>query len=129
MAIWNRINIKNYEFGETLGTGSYGRVRIVKDKITGDTYALKILKKMEIIKLKQIDHVVSEHTILVDIDHPSLVSLKGFDQDSRYLYLLLDFVNGGELFSHLRAQGYLNSDDTRFFAGQVTLMFEYLHSK
>ena len=123
------MNINNYDLGETLGTGSYGRVRLVKEKVTGDTYALKILKKMEIIKLKQIDHVVSEHTILVDIDHPFLVTLKGFDQDSRYLYLLLEYVNGGELFSHLRAQGYLNSDDTRFFAGQVTLMFEYLHSK
>ena len=75
------------------------------------------------------DHVVSEHTILADIDHPSLVSLKGFDQDERYLYLLLEYVQGGELFSYLRSQGFLSEDDTRFYAGQVTLMFEYLHSK
>jgi protein kinase A len=115
--------------GDTLGTGSYGRVRLAKDKVTGEIFALKALKKAEIIKLKQVDHVVSEHTILADIDHPSLVTLKGFDQDSRYLYLLLEYVSGGELFSHLRSQGYLNVDDTRFFAGQVTLMFEYLHSK
>lgn len=73
--------------------------------------------------------MVSEHTILADIDHPSLVSLKGFDQDSKYLYLLLEYIQGGELFSHLRSQGYLNDEETRFFAGQVTLMFEYLHSK
>lgn len=129
MSNWNRVNFKNYELGETLGTGSYGRVRIARDKTTGEFFVFKILKKGEIIKLKQIDHVVSEHMILADIDHPSMVSLKGFDQDSRYIYLLLEFVSGGELFSHLRAQGYLNSDDTRFFAGQVTLMFEYLHSK
>lgn len=129
MSNWNRINYNNYELGETLGTGSYGRVKIAKDKVTGEYFALKILKKAEIIKLKQVDHVVSEHTILADIEHSSLVTLRGFDQDSRFLYLLLEYVSGGELFSHLRAQGYLNADDTRFYAGQVTLMFEYLHSK
>lgn len=73
MSNWNRINFNNYELAETLGTGSYGRVKIAKDKITGDYYALKILKKAEIIKLKQVDHVVSEHTILADINHPFLV--------------------------------------------------------
>lgn len=129
MANWNRINYNNYELGATLGTGSYGRVRLAKDKATGEIYALKILKKAEILKLKQVDHVVSEHTILADIDHPSLITLCGFDQDSRHLYLLMEYVSGGELFSHLRAQGYLSSEDTRFYAGQVALMFEYLHSK
>lgn len=73
--------------------------------------------------------MVNEHTILADIDHPSLVSLKGFGQDSRYLYFLLEFIQGGELFTRLRTQGYLGDEEARFFAGQVTLMFEYLHSK
>ena len=73
MSAWKTIALDDFELGVTLGTGSYGRVRIAKNKKTNEYFALKILKKAEIIKLKQVDHVVSEYTILGDIDHPSLV--------------------------------------------------------
>ena len=53
--------------------GSFGRVRLAKNKKSGEYYAMKILKKADIIKLKQVDHVISENTILADIDHPYLV--------------------------------------------------------
>ena len=53
--------------------GSFGRVRLAKNKKTGEYFAMKILKKADIIKLKQVDHVISENTILADIDHPFLV--------------------------------------------------------
>ena len=55
--------------------GSFGRVRLTKNKKSGEYFAMKILKKADIIKLKQVDHVISENTILADIDHPMLVSL------------------------------------------------------
>jgi protein kinase A len=54
--------------------GSFGRVRLTRNKKTGEYFAMKILKKADIIKLKQVDHVISENTILADIDHPFLVS-------------------------------------------------------
>ena len=54
--------------------GSFGRVMLAKNKRTGEFFALKRLKKGDIIKLKQVDHVISENTILADIDHPFLVS-------------------------------------------------------
>ncbi len=53
--------------------GSFGRVRLAKNKKNGEYFAMKILKKADIIKLKQVDHVISENTILADIDHPFLV--------------------------------------------------------
>jgi serine/threonine protein kinase len=53
--------------------GSFGRVRLARNKKTGEYFAMKILKKADIIKLKQVDHVISENTILADIDHPFLV--------------------------------------------------------
>lgn len=53
-------------------------MRLAKNKKTGEFYAMKILKKHEIIKTKQVDHVISENSILVEIDHPFLVGLKGF---------------------------------------------------
>jgi protein kinase A len=54
--------------------GSFGRVLLAKNKKNGEFFAMKLLKKAEIIKLRQVDHVISENTILADIDHPFLVS-------------------------------------------------------
>jgi len=58
--------------------GSFGRVLLAKNKKSGEFFAMKRLKKADIIKLRQVDHVISENTILADIDHPFLVGLKGF---------------------------------------------------
>ena len=57
-----------------ISLGSFGRVRLARNKKTGEFFAMKILKKADIIKLKQVDHVISENTILADIDHPYLVN-------------------------------------------------------
>lgn len=115
MASKVKIALKDFELMQTLGTGSFGRVRLAKEKETGRYYAMKILKKHDIIKLKQVDHVISENTILADIDHPFLVGLQGFDQDKQYLYFLLEYICGGELFTYLRTEGTLDSNNARFY--------------
>ena len=116
-------------WGSVLTAGSFGRVKLAKSKVDGSYSALKILKKADIIKLKQVDHVISENTILMDIDHPFLVGLRGFTQDERFLYFQLDYINGGELFTFLRTEGRLSPEHAKIYSGQVTLMFEYMHSK
>lgn len=67
---WGRVDSMTLIF-----LGSFGRVRLARNKKTGEYFAMKILKKADIIKLKQVDHVISENTILADIDHPYLVRL------------------------------------------------------
>lgn len=79
--------------------------------------------------MKQVDHVISEFGILREINHPFLVNMLGFSQDDRYLYFSLEYIPGGELFTYLRNIGKLDSGQARFYAAQVGLMFEYLHSK
>ena len=74
MASKRKVNLNEYELTTTLGTGSFGRVMLCKSKKSGDYFAMKRLKKADIIKLRQVDHVISENTILADIDHPFLVS-------------------------------------------------------
>jgi protein kinase A len=85
MASKKKVSLTDYDLTTTLGTGtqvtlhytrnigSFGRVRLSRNKKTGEYFAMKILKKADIIKLKQVDHVISENTILADIDHPFLV--------------------------------------------------------
>jgi len=67
--------LSDYDLTTTLGTGSFGRVMLARNKRTGEFFAMKRLKKSDIIKLSQVDHVISENTILADIDHPFLVGL------------------------------------------------------
>lgn len=98
----NKLKLEEFELLQTVGTGSFGRVRIAKNKKSGEFVAMKILKKAEILRLKQVDHIISEHTILGNISHPFLVNLLGYSQDERYLYFCLEYIGGGELFTYLR---------------------------
>ncbi|OMJ85557.1 hypothetical protein SteCoe_13099 [Stentor coeruleus] len=123
-----KLQLSELEILQTLGTGSFGRVRLARIKQTGAYVALKILKKAEILKLKQVDHVISEFSILRTINHPFLVNLLGYTQDDRYLYFALEFVQGGELFTYLRTVGKLDVAHARLYAGQIVIMFEYMHS-
>ena len=100
-----KIKLEEYHLDRTLGTGSFGRVKLAKHKKDGKYVAIKILKKSELIKLKQVDHILNEIKILSMIDHPFLVYTDGFNQDSKYLYVVLELVNGGELFTYLRGVG------------------------
>jgi len=78
LAVRHKVTLTDFEMTTTLGTGSFGRVMLAKNKKTGEFSAMKRLKKADIIKLRQVDHVISENTILSNIDHPFLVGLKGF---------------------------------------------------
>ncbi|KAL4099756.1 hypothetical protein PRIC1_007555 [Phytophthora ramorum] len=79
-----------FDMGVTLGTGSFGRVRFATHKATNTYWAIKILKKAEIIRLQQVEHMLSEKSILLCLDHPFIVNLAGTYQDTKYLYMVLD---------------------------------------
>lgn len=113
---------------ETLGTGTFGRVRLAQHRKTGTYFALKILKKHEVIRLKQVEHVLSEKAILNEINHPFIVTMSAAFQDARNLYMTLEYVIGGELFSHLRKAGRFSNETTRFYTAQIILGLEHLHS-
>ncbi|CAH8623570.1 unnamed protein product [Schistosoma rodhaini] len=113
---------------KTLGTGSFGRVMLVKDKKTQMYYAMKILEKQKVVKLKQVEHTLNEKKILQAINFPFLVSMDFSFKDNSNLYMVLEFVSGGEMFSYLRRVGKFSEEDSRFYASQVVLAFEYLHS-
>ena len=123
------MKLSDYEIGETLGTGSFGRVRISKNRKTNEYVAMKIMKKVEILKSKQADHIANEIKILSMIDHPFVIKFDGFTQDDKYLYLALELINGGELFTYLRGVGRFPVDQARVYIAQIVSIFEYLHSK
>jgi len=121
---------EDFDLRATVGTGTFGRVRVVKVKGSEDRspMALKIMKKSEVIRLKQVEHVKAEKEILLSIAHPFIVNMLTVFQDEKRLCMLLEYVNGGELFSYLRKEGRLPNDDAAFYAGEIILAFQYLHS-
>lgn len=123
------LNLDDFEILQTLGKGSLGCVRLAQEKATGKFYAVKMMIKAELIRLKQVDHIRSETRILAAISHPFMVDMLGQTQDAKYVYLFMEYVSGGDLFTYLRGVYRLESFHARFYAAQVLLMFEYLHSK
>uniref|UniRef100_A0A7S2FJL0 cAMP-dependent protein kinase n=1 Tax=Florenciella parvula TaxID=236787 RepID=A0A7S2FJL0_9STRA len=123
------LDLASFNVGVTLGTGSFGRVKFATHKIKGSHWAIKMLKKSEVIRLQQVEHMVSEKTILAALSHPFIVTLAGTFQDPRYLYMVLEYVVGGEFFTHLRNAQRLDNNNAKFYAAQVSLIFEYLHSQ
>lgn len=91
-------------------------------------FALKVLRKSEIVKLKQVQHIESERAILNDIEHPFVVNMHCTFQDSLNCYMLMEYVVGGEIFSHLRRAGRFSVDVTRFYIAALLLALRHLHS-
>jgi len=124
-----KIVIENYDLMKGLGEGAFGKVYLSKHKVNGSLWAFKQLKKMEIIKSHQVDHLKNECYILYSLDHPFIVKMDGLAQDQRYLFIGMEFVSGGELFKYLRRVGKFNKFQTAFYGAQVALVWEYLHAQ
>lgn len=100
-----KYSLGDFEVLRTLGTGSFGRVHLVQSKHNQRFYAIKVLKKAQVVKMKQVEHTNDERRMLSDVKHPFLITLWGTFQDWKNLYMVMDFVEGGELFSLLRKSG------------------------
>ncbi|KAJ0422787.1 kinase-like domain-containing protein [Aspergillus carlsbadensis] len=123
-----KYTLDDFTIQRTLGTGSFGRVHLVQSKHNHRFYAIKVLKKAQVVKMKQIEHTNDERRMLNRVRHPFLITLWGTWQDSRNLYMVMDFVEGGELFSLLRKSQRFPNPVAKFYAAEVTLALEYLHS-
>jgi protein kinase A len=97
-----KYTLTDFTIQRTLGTGSFGRVHLVQSKHNQRFYAVKVLKKAQVVKMKQVEHTNDERRMLQQVKHPFLITLWGTFQDSKNLYMVMDFVEGGELFSLLR---------------------------
>lgn len=121
--------LPDFHMLNTVGTGTFGRVRLCKHLASGDVYAIKSMRKAEVIRLKQEEHINSERTLLSELRHPFIVTMFKTFQDKDSIYMLLEFVPGGEIFSHLRQAGRFSKEYTKFYAAQIVLVLEYLHAK
>ncbi|KAF2736202.1 Pkinase-domain-containing protein [Polyplosphaeria fusca] len=124
-----KYTLTDFTIQRTLGTGSFGRVHLVQSKHNQRFYAIKVLKKAQVVKMKQVEHTNDERRMLQQVKHPFLITLWGTFQDSKNLYMVMDFVEGGELFSLLRKSQRFPNPVAKFYAAEVTLALDYLHAQ
>mmetsp|Transcript_26913 Transcript_26913/g.53003 ORF Transcript_26913/g.53003 Transcript_26913/m.53003 type:complete len:725 (-) Transcript_26913:148-2322(-) len=109
-----------------VGKGSYGKVYQVRKKDNNKIFAVKELRKRDMKKDSQVVHTKTERSVLANISHPFICSLRYAFQSDTKLYMVLDFFNGGELFFHLN-KGRFSEDRTRYYMAELTLALEHLH--
>lgn len=123
-----KYSLTDFQILRTLGTGSFGRVHLVRSVHNNRYYAIKVLKKVQVVKMKQVEHTNDERRMLKLVEHPFLIRMWGTFQDSRNLFMVMDYIEGGELFSLLRKSQRFPNPVAKFYAAEVTLALEYLHS-
>lgn len=130
---FGRVDMSHFDLLKVLGTGAYGKVFLVRKRGGSDDgrlYAMKVLKKATIVqKKKTTEHTKTERQVLEAVrDNPFLVTLHYAFQTDAKLHLILDYVAGGELFTHLYQREHFTEDEVRIYIGEIILALEHLHA-
>ncbi|KAH8147664.1 uncharacterized protein LAJ45_08128 [Morchella importuna] len=131
---WRKPSVDDFDFMTTLGTGTFARVWLVKPRSVPNSgeaplFALKQLKKSDIVRLKQCEHVRNERAILeVCRPHPFITHYLCSWQDRNSLYILLEYSPGGEIFGYLRRARRFDFATTQFYAAEIAMILVFLHS-
>ncbi|TMW55616.1 hypothetical protein Poli38472_010498 [Pythium oligandrum] len=120
--------LQDFKMIQVIGRGSFGKVVLVGHKETKKLYAMKMLSKENIVKRKQVEHTRTERRVLGYTKHPFIVGLHFAFQTPQRLYFVLDYCPGGELFYHLSRMKKLPEHMACFYAAEITLALEHLHS-
>ena len=118
---------QNFTTLKVIGKGAFGEVKLVSRKTDGKIYALKSLVKTEMFKKDQLAHVRSERDILAESDSQWVVKLYTTFQDPTFLYMLMEFLPGGDLMTMLIKYEIFSEDITRFYMAEIVLAIEAVH--
>lgn len=127
------VSLENFEILKFLGDGTYGRVFLVRKRDgfdEGVLYALKIINKIKVTEtLKTTGHTKSEREVLEKvIDCPFLAKMFYAFQTPEKLYIVLEFAQGGELFTHVSKAGHFSEQDVQFYIAEIIVAIEQLHA-
>jgi len=120
----------DFQILKLIGKGTFGQVFQVRKKDTKRIYAMKVLSKKVIVQKKEIQHTIGERNILVRTatsESPFIVGLKFSFQTAADLYLVTDYMSGGELFWHLQKEGRFQEERARFYIAELILALRHLH--
>lgn len=122
-------SIKDYEMIKAISKGAFGSVFLARKRTTGAYFAIKVLKKADMIAKNQAPNVKSERSILTQLDSPFVVKLFSTFQTRNHIYLVMEYLNGGDCGALLKAVGTLDEDWARQYAREVVGGLEFLHAR
>jgi len=114
MALRN-LQRSQFEVIRTIGVGSFSHVDLCIHRPTQCVCVLKVMSKQKLIELEQIEHIQHERALIELVQHPNVVVFYGSFQDAFNVYMMLEYIPGGEVFSHLRTMGQFDLNTVRFY--------------
>ncbi|KAH7519429.1 hypothetical protein FEM48_Zijuj08G0035100 [Ziziphus jujuba var. spinosa] len=124
-----RTRVGKYELGKTLGEGSFAKVKFAKNVETGECVALKILDRHQVLRHKMVEQIKREISTMKLIKHPNVVNLFEVMASKTKIYIVLELVDGGELFDKIARRGRLKEDEARSYFHQLINAVDYCHSR
>uniref|UniRef100_A0A1D1XKI4 non-specific serine/threonine protein kinase n=2 Tax=Anthurium amnicola TaxID=1678845 RepID=A0A1D1XKI4_9ARAE len=123
-----RTSIDDFEIIKPISRGAFGKVFLARKRTTGDLFAIKVLKRLHMIRKNDIEHILAERNILITVRNPFVVRFFYSFTCRDNLYLVMEYLNGGDLYSLLRKVGCLEEQVARTYIAELVLALEYLHS-
>lgn len=114
---------------KVIGKGSYGKVYHVVRKDTGEKYAMKVINKLKMKKLKQLKKINVERHIMEGLDHPFIMRLDWFFEDQSKACFIMEYMQYGDLLDLMKRFDKFNDEVTAFYAAEIILAIEHLHSQ
>eukprot|EP01017_Pseudomicrothorax_dubius_P036462 TRINITY_DN5222_c0_g1_i6.p1 TRINITY_DN5222_c0_g1~~TRINITY_DN5222_c0_g1_i6.p1 ORF type:complete len:383 (-),score=64.43 TRINITY_DN5222_c0_g1_i6:718-1866(-) len=123
-----KVTLDDFVTLKVLGRGFFGKVLLVEKKSTGELYAMKTLTKENVLEADQLQYLQTERFLLEKVDHPFTVKLAYAFQTPDRLFFVMKFMRGGELLQHLAQSRRFDEERARFYAVEMILAIEYLHT-
>ncbi|KAJ4765967.1 Serine/threonine-protein kinase 38 [Rhynchospora pubera] len=123
----HKICVDDFDLLTIIGRGAFGEVRLCREKTTGNIYAMKKLKKSEMVSRGQVDHVKAERNLLAEVGSHCIVKLYYSFQDDEYLYLIMEYLPGGDMMTLLMREDTLSEKVARFYIAETVLAIESIH--
>ena len=122
-----RMSVNNYESLGIIGRGSFGEVHVCRVKKTGEIVAIKKIKKDIVSKKNQVKHILDEQDFLSKVNSPWIVQLKASFQEGDYLYLVMEYLPGGDLMGLLINKDIFTEEEARFYTSEIILAIDSIH--
>ncbi|KAJ7972629.1 Non-specific serine/threonine protein kinase [Quillaja saponaria] len=123
----HKMGVDDFDLLTMIGKGAFGEVRVCRELATGHVYAMKKLKKSEMLRRGQVEHVKAERNLLAEVDSNCIVKLYCSFQDDDYLYLIMEYLPGGDMMTLLMRKDTLAEDEARFYVAETVLAIESIH--
>ncbi|XP_031122892.1 CBL-interacting serine/threonine-protein kinase 23-like [Ipomoea triloba] len=124
-----RTRVGRYELGRTLGEGSFAKVKFARNLETEESVAIKILDKEKLLKHKMVGQIKREISTMKLIRHPNVIRMFEVMASKSKIYIVMEFVTGGELFDKIASKGRLKEDEARKYFQQLINAVDYCHSR